>query len=134
MRGINMEKDMTKNEITQNETCPAVGYQSASICVPVTITPYAQAGVTMTKCCGDPIVTPGKEPCQGVKNGTCAFTIAQNICVSVPINFGADAVVGDAYVDCGDATAEDICSNCTMAPPPVPEPPMEATNKDKDKK
>ena len=40
MRGINMEKDITKNETTQNETCPTVGYQSASICVPVTITPY----------------------------------------------------------------------------------------------
>ena len=26
------------------QTCPAVGYQSASVCVPVTVTPFAQAG------------------------------------------------------------------------------------------
>lgn len=132
MRGINMEKDITKNETTQNETCPTVGYQSASICVPVTITPYVQAGVITTKCCGAPIVTTGKVPCQGLKNGTCTFTIAQDICVSVPINFGADAVVGDAYVHCGDATAEDVCSNCTMPPPPIPECSMEVFKKDKD--
>ena len=61
---------------------------TASICVPVTITPYVQAGVITTKCCGAPIVTTGKVPCQGLKNGTCTFTIAQDICVSVPMNSG----------------------------------------------
>ena len=36
--------------LNESQTCPTVGYQSASICVPVTITPLAQAGVTTTKC------------------------------------------------------------------------------------
>lgn len=40
-------------EVLDNtQTCPAVGYQSASLCVPVTVTPFAQTGMTATKCCG----------------------------------------------------------------------------------
>lgn len=50
------------------------------ICVPVTVTPFAQAGITTTKCCGDPVVTPGREVCAGVKNGSCFLTITQDIC------------------------------------------------------
>ena len=45
----------------ESQTCPAVGYQSASICVPVTVTPFAQAGITTTRCCGDPVITQGRE-------------------------------------------------------------------------
>lgn len=33
----------------ENQTCPAVGYQAASVCVPVTVTPFAEAGKTVTK-------------------------------------------------------------------------------------
>lgn len=36
--------------VTGAQTCPAIGYQSASICVPVTVTPFAQTGATVTKC------------------------------------------------------------------------------------
>ena len=49
---------MNPDALNEPQTCPAVGYQSASICVPVTVTPFAQAGLTATKCCGDPVVTP----------------------------------------------------------------------------
>ena len=82
--------------LNESQTCPAVGYQSASICVPVTVTPFAQADITATKCCGDPVVTPGREVCGGVKNGSCFFTITQDICVAVPVEFGAVATVGTA--------------------------------------
>lgn len=61
----------------ENQTCPAIGYQSASMCVPVTITPYAQTGATITKCCGNPVVTPGRISCTGERNGNCSFTISQ---------------------------------------------------------
>lgn len=47
--------------LNEAQTCPTVGYQSASICVPVTVTPFAQTGMTTTKCCGNPVVTPGRE-------------------------------------------------------------------------
>lgn len=52
--------------------------------------------------------------CDGVKNGTCVFTIGQNICVQVPVEFGATAQVGDTYVNCNGATADDICTDCNQ--------------------
>ena len=74
-----MVNEFNAELLTDAQTCPAVGYQSASICVPVTVTPFAQTGVTVTKCCGDPVVTPGREVCGGIKNGSCFFTITQDI-------------------------------------------------------
>ena len=97
---------------TEDQTCPAVGYQPVTVCVPVTITPYAKAEATTTFCCGNPIVTPGNETCEGTVNGSCTFTITQNICVAVPVDFGATASVGAPSVQCGSATSEDVCTNC----------------------
>ena len=109
---------MDNNEITK-QTCPAVAYQMSSVCVPVTVRPFATVDATVTKCCGSATVTPGKSICDGLKNGACVFTIGQNICVEVPVRFGAVAEVGDTYVNCSGATAEDICTECNqpvMAP------------------
>ena len=103
--------------LNESQTCPAVGYQSASICGPVTVTPFAQADITATKCCGDPVVTPGREVCGGVKNGSCFFTITQDICVAVPVEFGAVATVGDSYVNCSGASEQDICTDCGQDSP-----------------
>lgn len=101
----------------ENQTCPAIGYQSASMCVPVTITPFAQTGATYTKCCGNPVVVPGRISCVGERNGSCSFTISQDICVAVPISFGAIASVGDTFVSCNGASAEDICTDCIKPAP-----------------
>lgn len=100
---------------SENQTCPAVGYQAATVCVPVTVEPFAKAGATRTKCCGDAAITPGKQVCGGVKNSVCSFTVSQNICVAVPVEFGANAVVGEAYVDCLGVSSEDICTDCALS-------------------
>ena len=92
--------------IMENQTCPTVGYQAASICVPVTVTPYANAGAT--------VVIPGRQICAGVKNGVCSFTLSQNVCVAVPVEFGANASVGEAYVECLGASAEDTAPIATL--------------------
>lgn len=117
----------------ETQTCPAIGYQSASICVPVTVTPFAQTGATTTKCCGSAVITPGLTTCGGMKNGSCAFTITQDICVAVPVEFGAVATVGDSYVSCNEVSDQDICTTCGQVPPlpeevlpVVPEPDPEA--------
>jgi hypothetical protein len=99
----------------EDQTSPSVGYQSASLCVPVTVTPFARAQATVTKCCGAPVVTAGINTCGGTKNGTCLFTISQDICVSVPVAFGAAATVGDVYVTCNGASADDICTDCSAS-------------------
>ena len=96
----------------QVETCPATGYQPASVCVPVTVTPFARSGATTTFCCGSPVITPGVITCPGRLNGSCTFTITQNICTAVPVEFGARATVGAPYVLCGEASGVDICTNC----------------------
>lgn len=100
--------DIVTQPLQENATCPSVGYQAVNVSVPVTITPFAQAGATATRCCGKPIVKAGKSIGQGVKNGICNFTIGQNIVVAIPVGFGADAVVGDTYVDCLGASEEEI--------------------------
>jgi hypothetical protein len=95
-----------------DETCPAVGYQFATICVPVKVTPFAHAGATKTHCCGEPIIVDDKIECKGKVNTSCEFTISQTICVEVPVEFGATATVGEAVVECGDVDTKDICENC----------------------
>lgn len=62
-------------------------------------------------------MTPGRDVCGGVRNGSCFFTITQDICVAVPVEFGAIATVGDSYVNYNDASAQDICTGCGMIQP-----------------
>ena len=94
------------------QTCPATGFQKVSVCVPVTIKPFAKAGATKTTCCGDPVVKSGDNKCNGTKNGTCTLTITQDICVKVPVEFGAISEVGDTFVECKGASNLDICHDC----------------------
>ncbi|MPN63770.1 hypothetical protein SDC9_211536 [bioreactor metagenome] len=93
-------------------TCPAVGYQEVTVCVPVTVTPFGNAGTATTFCCGSPTVTTDMTPCAGTVNGSCMFKITQEMCVAVPVEFGATAVTGAPHVQCGDASAVDICTDC----------------------
>ncbi len=100
---------------TTAQACATVGCQTAEVCVPITVAPYAQAGRITTNCCGCPIVCTGERHCKGKKNGTCYLTISQKINVEIPVQFGATAVVGDAFVDClGSSGKEDggKCHDC----------------------
>lgn len=96
-------------------TCPAVGYQKVGVNVPVTVIPFAQAGITKTKCCGSSVVLSGDTPCVGKKNGVCTFTLSQTLCIEIPVDFGATTIVGDTYVDCLETSSYDICSDCRDA-------------------
>lgn len=96
----------------KSQTCPATEFQKVSVCVPVTIKPFAKAGVTETICCGNPVVKSGENKCNGSKNGTCTFTITQDICVKVPVEFGATSDVGDTFVVCKEASGSNICKGC----------------------
>jgi len=93
--------------------CKAYGYQQLSICVPVHVTPFANPLSTSTFCCGNPIITPGISSCDGIINGSCHFTLTQALCISVPVHFGATETVGSPSVECGNASGEDICTNCS---------------------
>lgn len=101
-----------------DETCPAEAFVPATVCAPVTVTPFVNPLPTTTFCCGDPIITPidpeDPEPptCPGVQNGVIRFLITQDICVRVPVEFGATTDVGDPFVQAGTPTEEDVCTNC----------------------
>ena len=53
---VTEKPDTTKPDTTEHETpvqdttCSAKGFQQVSICVPVTVIPFAHAGKTVTKC------------------------------------------------------------------------------------
>ena len=106
-----MDDNILKNPEDENKTCPATGFQLLSACVPVTVTPFAKAGPTITKCCGDADISSGAVTCPGKKNGSCTFTISQKLCIEVPVSFGAIANVGDTFVNCLRSSAE-ICKDC----------------------
>jgi hypothetical protein len=110
LRSVFMTYNNAEEPIEQ--TCPAAAYQLLGVCVPVTVTPFANTGATVTKCCGEPSIVEGRNTCDGTKNGTCVFTVTQDICVEVPVEFGAVASVGDTYVNCKGVLGEEICSNC----------------------
>lgn len=112
MSECNCNTSMALADGDADTTCPATDYQKISVCVPVTVKPYAKTTSTKTICCGDPTVLAGDKPCAGKKDGQCSFTISQTICVEVPVDFGATADVGDTYVDCLDASNENICKEC----------------------
>jgi len=103
-----------------SEVCESVGYQPATVCVPVTVTPFANPGTTTTTCCGPTVIIPGAIECDGgTKNGSCHFTMSQDICVAVPVEFGARTFVGEPSVTCEDATDVDVCTNCGDTAEPV---------------
>lgn len=97
----------------QGGDCPVVGYQRSTVCVPVTVTPFARVGTPVTSCCGEPVVTAG-DTCPR-SGGVCRFTIRQEICVAVPVEFGARAVAGTPGVQCGEASSRNLCADCTPA-------------------
>lgn len=90
--------------------CETVTYQTANVCVPVTVTPVAIPGPTRTICCGGPIVTPGARECPAGAQ-SCFFTVTQRICVEIPIEFGARTDLGRPRVACESATGEG-CTDC----------------------
>lgn len=93
----------------ENVPCESVFYQKETVCVPVKVTPYAKSGMAKATCCGSPIVKSGVQ-CSGNQT-SCTFTVTQNLCIEVPISFGAEIETGTASVQCGEVSNEECdCS------------------------
>ncbi len=86
------------------EPCESVFYQKEMVCVPVTVTPFANPGTAKATCCGEAVVTAGGQ-CSGSRK-SCSFTITQSLCIEIPISFGAVIETGDAVVQCGGVSEE----------------------------
>ena len=94
------------------ETCPTTGYQTANVCVPVSVKPFAKPGKPVTYCCGDPVVCSEITKCPGSTNARCDFTISQKLCIKVPVEFGAYTSIGETYIAAGEASNKDLCCGC----------------------
>lgn len=77
-------------------------FQIETVCVPVTVTPFATPGEATATCCGNAIVKK-EDRCQGTRK-SCTFTITQRLCIEIPITFGADIDTGEAVVECGEVS------------------------------
>lgn len=93
------------------ERCDTKALQTATICVPVTIAPFAKVGTIVTECCGKPEVSQRHTKCKGIENGSCKFTISQKIKVEIPVEFGANTTVGGTFVEC-ECTAPKDDTDC----------------------
>lgn len=80
------------------KSCERIVHQKTKITLPLSIEPFAVTGKIKTKCNGNPIVT--INPCCDSKN-TCNYLITQEICIELPIKFGAFTEVENTRVDCG---------------------------------
>jgi len=89
----------------ENE-CNINAFQEIDVCVPITVEPYVNLGEAVVECLDDPYIA-NIPCCTKNKNGTCKFTIAQRLCVMVPIEFKASASSGPTSVICGDTSDED---------------------------
>lgn len=85
-------------------SCGSTFYQKETVCVPVTITPFATSKAATARCCGNPVVSKQASCPRGEK--TCSFTVTQPLCIEISIEFGADIDTGTASVVCGDISEE----------------------------
>lgn len=85
-------------------SCESTFFQKETVCVPVTVTPFATSKNATARCCGNPVVTKQDSCPRGEK--TCTFTVTQPLCIEVSIEFGADIDTGEASVICGDISKE----------------------------
>lgn len=102
---MNMNESMSPS----SQTCPTIGSQSATVCLPVSISPYAVTGPATVKCRGSAVINNTCQECTGKVNGKCDFIISQKIQIDLPVEFGATVKVGDTYVDCECSPCKDLC-------------------------
>lgn len=99
-----------------DETCETEAFLPMTVSAPVSVKPFIRELPITASCCGDPVLTPIPPPCRD--KGICSFVITQNICIQIPIEIGARSLVGNPFVQCGEATSEDVCSDCDSIIPP----------------
>jgi hypothetical protein len=91
------------------KACDSVFYQQETVCVPVKVTPFATPGTARTTCCGAATVS-RESLCPGSQT-SCSFVITQNLCIEIPVSFGATVETGAAVVQCG--TVSETSCDCS---------------------
>lgn len=105
--------DKGGSEPNNSNHCTRAVYQNAMVNVPVAIKPFSFAGQSSTYCCSEPTIKDiacRKNNCNDEE--ICYFTISQEICVEVPVHFGAKVSVGDSLIECGETLTEGCSDDC----------------------
>ena len=77
--------------------CGRIGTQCLNIAASAVLTPVATVREVTVSCQGTPVIT-----CESNGGASCTMTITQQVCVSVPVNFGVTLTNGDATIACAD--------------------------------
>lgn len=89
------------NEVeTKEANCARVATQTAKVCVPISLKPYARTGRVVVRCLGDMEINRCCH-CEGKVDGSCEFTVSQVLKIDIPVEFGATVKTGATYVQCG---------------------------------
>jgi len=98
--------------------CRRVIRQRATISVPICIAPVVYTQGASAQCWGPPSFTP-IGPCHTVVEGCCRFIMSQNICVTVPVEFSAEAITGEPSIRCHIPGFHDgiPCRPCSIGEP-----------------
>lgn len=95
--------------------CQRIFYQIVGVSGEVTITPKIACGPITVTCLESQLVrgqtTKGKDWHKG-DDGTCRLTVFQELCVAVPITFGAKAQCALTDIYCGPASADPEACFC----------------------
>lgn len=114
----------------QQKICTSKAYQKAKVSVPVAVKPFSVAGKPRTFCSGDPVLRDvscgnkydpydecGDYRDDGCKQDDeiCYFVFTQEICIEVPVHFGAKVHLDQPRVECREASSIP-CDNCNGDP------------------
>jgi len=89
IEGYNNEKDNIVN-----------AQQEVDISVPVSVKPRVKIKDAILHCCGDPILEQKSCQCECCRESFSNLVLSENICLEIQIEFAADVIVKDAYIDC----------------------------------
>lgn len=95
-----MNVDESEKDYSEIERSAISEGTDAAVCIPVEVTPHADSGEIKAYCCGKP--TEAFREDRG--SGKCCIRIIQPICVEIPLEFGAEALIGSLHIMCGEDT------------------------------
>lgn len=81
----------------QPGACLRISTQMADVSLPVRLRPSAVIGEIRTECCCEPSVSVRPLGCGRCG---CEIVITQTVCISIPVEYGAEAQAGDPMVIC----------------------------------
>ena len=79
--------------------CPMKASEEAIVSVPVTVRAFCQTEEAEVECMGRPFVIKNCHETPGRPGAVSKFTVVQKLRVEIPMEYRAEAEVGEAYVD-----------------------------------